>query len=309
MTRYSGSVVWYSLKQMGLGIAVIQNIVEMYSLGYFKNSKSILEIGSQQLSCTKGDIKELFKQANLDSEQVDSFKDINNFPAKRPKASAKPFYNALGLTEYSCIDINEQDYTIGHDLNKPFLDKSKFNKYDVVTDFGSCEHVFNIAEAYKTMHNLLKPEGYFIVCQGVLKANGYFLFDNSFFAGFAAANNYKIISSSYLVQTKVKTENQSDLHFHIPLSRELFDVLDYSKLDGISIYVVMQKQEDKEFKMPYQHSLMSQTYNFSGYNRMYHQDPIGYSFLPVSKIEVRHLTFKKLLLEVIKRIKIKFFGR
>ena len=294
---------------MGLGIANIQNIIEMYSSGYFKNSKSILEIGSQELHCSKGDIKELFKQANLDSEQVDNFKDIDNLPNRRPAASAKPFYDALGLTEYSCIDLNEDHGAIGHDLNKPFLDKSKFNKFDVVTDFGSCEHVFNIAEAYKTMHKLLKPEGYFIVTQAVLKGNGYFLFDNSFFAGFAAANNYKIISSSYIVSTKVRTENQSYLDFLIPLSRDLFDVLDYSKLTNVSIYVVLQKQEDKEFKMPYQHSLMTLNYNFAGYNRMYHQDPIGYSFLPDNKIEVRHLPFKKLLLEVIKRIQIKFFGK
>ena len=54
---------------------------------------------------------------------------------------------------------------------------------------------------------------------------------------------------------------------------------------------------------------MARTYNFAGYNRMYHQDPIGWSFLPDQKLEVRYLTFKKLLLEVLIRIKIKFFGK
>ena len=34
MTRYSGSVKWYSLKQMGLGLAVIQNIVQASSKAY-----------------------------------------------------------------------------------------------------------------------------------------------------------------------------------------------------------------------------------------------------------------------------------
>lgn len=294
---------------MGLGIGAVQNIVELYSTGCFKKSKSVLEIGAQELHCSGADIKELFKQANLDSELVDKFENIDNFPHKSPRTSAKSLYNAIGLTEYSCIDLLPRHNAISHDLNKPFLDKSKFNHFDIVTDFGSCEHVFNIAEAYKTMHNLLKPKGYFIVAQGVLKSNGYFLFDNSFFAGFAAANNYKVISSSYLVQIKTRTENQSELHFHIPLSRELFDVLNYSKLDNVAIYVVLQKQGNEEFKMPYQHALMSRTYNFAGYNRMYHQDPIGYSFLPDQKIIIRHVTFKKLLLEVLKRIKVKFFGK
>ena len=294
---------------MGLGIAAVQNIVEMYASGYFKNCKSVLEIGSQELHLGKDDIKELFKQANLDSSQVDKFKDIDNFPKHKPKASTKPFYNALGLSEYTCIDVNQEHGAIGHDLNLPFLDKSKYNNFDVVTDFGSCEHVFNVVEAYKTMHNLLKPKGYFIVAQGVLKGNGYFLFDNSFFSGFAAANNYKIISSSYIVLTKAKSENESDLHYHIPLSRDLFDVLDFSKLDNVAIYMVMQKQEDKEFVIPYQHSIMSNKYNFAGYNRMYHQDPISYSYLPEQKNEMRHYAFKNLLLEVLKRIKVKIFGK
>ncbi len=95
----------------------------MYSFGCFKKSKSILEIGSQELHCAPGDIKELFKQANLDSELVDGFENIDNFPSKSPGPSAKSFYNAIGLTDYYSIDLNGKHNSIPHDLNEPFLDK------------------------------------------------------------------------------------------------------------------------------------------------------------------------------------------
>ena len=118
---------------MGLGIGAVQNILELNNLGYFKNSNSTIEIGSQQLHLNFVDLKKLFETAGL--------KD---------------------------------------DLNKPFEDKSKFNKYDIVTDFGSCEHVYNIGECYKTVHNLAKKDGYIIIAQATLKGNGYFKFDQSF---------------------------------------------------------------------------------------------------------------------------------
>ena len=52
------------------------------------------------------------------------------------------------------IDLNGLYDSIKHDLNHSFTDEQYLNKFDLVTDFGSCEHVFNIAEAYKTMHKL-----------------------------------------------------------------------------------------------------------------------------------------------------------
>ena len=34
---------------MGLGMAAIQNTLELYNLGYLKDSKSVMEIGSQEI--------------------------------------------------------------------------------------------------------------------------------------------------------------------------------------------------------------------------------------------------------------------
>ena len=252
---------------MGLGLAAVQNTLELHNLGYLKNSKSVFEIGSQALHLKKEDLKQLFNNAGLKSDLVDKYPNMN-WP-ERPECSSKFFYESLGIKEYQSIDLSGDYGAIVHDLNKPFEDKSKFNKFDIVTDHGSCEHVFNIAECYRTMHNLAKPGGFIIVAQAVWKGNGYFKFDDSFFEGIAAANNYNIIFNSYVLIPGNKTRNGSFHEFHIPRNRELFNILDFSKLEELNIYGVLQKTKEDEFKMPYQNKLMREVYNIpKGFNRI-----------------------------------------
>jgi len=288
---------------MGLGIAAVQNTLELHNLGHLKNSKSVLEIGSQELHLKKEDLKELFDNAGLKSDLVDKYPNLNNWPEK-PRCSSKYFYESLGIKEYQCIDINADYGAIVHDLNKPFEDRSKFNKFDIVTDHGSCEHVFNIAECYRTMHNLAKPGGYIIISQAVWKGNGYFKFDESFFEGIAAANNYKIIFNSYVLSTGNKTINGSEHQFHIPRNRELFNVLDFSKLKDLYISGVLQKTKEDKFKIPYQNKLMREVYNISGgFNRTYLKESMGYTYIPASTLTVEEAPFRHLIKALIIKIR------
>ena len=288
---------------MGLGLAAVQNTLELHNLGYLKNSKNVFEIGSQELHLKKEDLKQLFDNAGLKSNLVDEYPNLNNWP-ERPRCSSKYFYESLGIKEYQCMDMNGDYGAIVHDLNKPFEDRSKFNKFDIVTDHGSCEHVFNIAECYRTMHNLTKLGGYIIVAQAIWKGNGYFKFDESFFEGIAAANNYKIIFNSYEISPGEKTKNGSHLQFHIPRNRELFNVLDFSKLEGLGIYGVLQKTKEDEFKIPYQGKSMKEVYNISGgFNRFYSKEPMGYTYVPSSTLEVEAAPFRFLIKALIIKIR------
>ena len=154
------------------------------------------------------------------------------------------------------------------------------------------------------MHNLAKPGGYIIIAQAVLKGNGYFTFDESFFEGIAAANNYNIIFNSYLLNPGSKTKSGSSHEFHIPRHRELFNVLDFSKLKGLSIYGVLQKTKEDEFKIPYQGKLMKKMYNISeGFNRVYLKESLGYTHVPSSTLTVEQAPFKLLTKALITKIK------
>jgi hypothetical protein len=286
---------------MGLAMATVQNTLELYNLGYFKKAESVMEIGSQELHLKKNDLKELFDYVNLDSSLVENYPNIDNWP-NQPRCSSKYLYEALGFKEYASIDINSELGAINHDLNKPFEDKSKFGKYDLVTDHGSCEHVFNVPECYKTIHNLTKPGDYIVSAQQIIKGNGYFLFDKSIIDGMAAANNYKIIFASYTLTAKTTTKKGSAHQFHVPLSEFMFDTIDFGKIDGLGVYAVFQKQNDSEYKFPYQSGLMNEIFNCSGFNRLYFKDQMAYSYVPSAKLTYEEAPFKILVKEFFKRL-------
>ena len=295
---------------MGLGLAPIQNILELKSLGYFKDMNSVLEMGSQELHLKKDDLKELFEINGLDKNLVEEFPNSKNWPFS-PRCPSKYLYKALGLDEYSSIDLSGEHESIVHDLNEPFEDKSLFNKFDITTDFGSCEHVFNVAECYKTMHKLTKPGGYLIIAQATVKGNAFFTFDESFYEGIAAANGYKIIYSSYFIQTGEKTLKGSYHEFHIPRNSKLLNVLDYAKLrdfeknTGVGIYGVFQKVNDDKFHMPQQGGMSNKdVYNgVVGFNRGYLKEEMGYHYIPSSTMTIEDATLVVILKSLIKCLK------
>ena len=291
---------------MGISTSSIQHLVELHNLGYLKEAKSVLDIGATELHIKKNDLKELLQSIGKDLSLIDKFPNIDNWP-KAPRTSSKYLYEfLLNTKEYSSLDLNGLHGAIKHDLNKPLLDKKLFNKYDLVTDFGSCEHVFNVSEAYRTLHNLTKNKGIIIIDQVVFGGNGYFTFDKSFLEGIAAANDYTVINGSYIIVLKDKTKDGSDLQYHIPLSKNLLNTIDFSKIKSIGISMTFQKTSDKEFLIPYQGNHMEKIYGVAGFNRFYLKDHIGYSYIKSNVREVEEVSFFQLVKEFFRRLFKKF---
>ena len=288
---------------MGIGIASIQNILELNELGYFKNKDCILEIGSQELHLKYADFLELINNAGLENHDKMKYKNMDNWPNPRSiRCASKALYEDLGFKEYFSLDLNEELNSIQHDYNKPFEDKNYYNKFDLVTDFGSCEHAFNIGEIYNTMHKLCKVGGKLIINQALWGGNGYYLFDRTFFESLAAFNNYKILYSSYIITTKTKTPNNSDNQYHIPMSRDLLNSINLSKVLTIGVYGVVEKLKDSKFNFPNQYSLLKEkTRNYIGFNRMYYKDPPSYSYVPTPNHSISIRDIIKILRQRIKK--------
>ena len=196
------------------------------------------------------------------------------------------------------MDINSQHGSIFCNLNLPFENKEYWGKYDLVTDFGNNEHPFNVAEAYKTMHRLGKKGGYMWIDQAIFNGNGYFNFDLSFFEGLAAANNYGVIYSAFVVDTK-------DGHqYHIPSSRQILDLFDFGKLNYIGVNYLFKKNTVEDFKYPIQ-GMSSLNNPFLTYRVAYVDDkfPPERYYIP-SRIE---LSGRYLIKELIRKIKRKIF--
>lgn len=289
---------------MGIGLSTAQLLLELKYLNKFKNFKNVVEIGSQEIHIKKEDLADLYEQIGLDKKLLDSHLNINNWP-NHPRESAKSFYKDIGINDYTSIDLNGELNSIPLDLNNELTDKSLFNKFDLVTDFGSAEHVFNISECYKTIHKMAKVNGIIIICQTVFKGNGYFYFDRSFLEGIAAANKYKILYSGYNIRTGTKTKAGSVKQFRIPLIEDMIKILkDY---DSLGIDMVLQKTEDSEFKFPYQDQLFMLKHGNTGFNRVYNRDDLSISYIP--EFSLKKFSFMTLLKEIFQRVKKRLFNK
>ena len=52
---------------MGYGIAAVQNTLELWQLGYFKNIKKVVEMGSQELHLKTADFEDMVIMAGVNN--------------------------------------------------------------------------------------------------------------------------------------------------------------------------------------------------------------------------------------------------
>jgi hypothetical protein len=106
------------------------------------------------------------------------------------RGPAVKLYTRLGCGRYVSIDGNKSG-TMVHDLNLPLPDIGTF---DLVTDFGTGEHIFNQLQVWLTIHALTKVGGFI----GVIRpeqgypTHSFYRTDECLFRDIAAANSYEI---------------------------------------------------------------------------------------------------------------------
>jgi hypothetical protein len=102
---------------------------------------------------------------------------------------SKPWYLALGCARYVSIDGNGRG-TMTADLNHPIA----LDPFDLVTDLGTGEHVFNQAQIWRTLHGLCTPGGFIVVDR---PTHGYdkhcfYLINECLLRDLAEANGYAV---------------------------------------------------------------------------------------------------------------------
>ena len=131
-------------------------------------TKSIFEIGEQNWY---GDVslKDLIKTINNYSDSKDKevlCKKLNEIILLTKKGTdprtfafdvAKIFYKAIfDYKEYMALDLKGTKHSTNFDLNNEYKDSKT---YDVVTNIGTSEHIFNQLAVFKTIHNIVAVGG------------------------------------------------------------------------------------------------------------------------------------------------------
>ena len=101
----------------------------------------------------------------------------------------------LGASSVDSLDASDYEQaTIIHDMNFPIMDNLK-QKYTLVLDFGTLEHIFNAPIALKNSIDVLKIDGFYICCVPCnnFMGHGFYQFAPEFFFNFLSKNGFREI--------------------------------------------------------------------------------------------------------------------
>lgn len=201
---------------------------------------TVVELGNQKLKNTKA------------RQQL--YADLGISP-QTPVASTKEFYISLGFARYLAIDVNTERDAVAMDLNVDIVQNYGFTEqFDLVTNNGTSEHVFNQYTVFLNAHNLCRVGGFMIHVLPFYRwvDHGFYNYHPNLFPCLAKQNNYELkqlwIGSSdaeYLEKLNVNKLSRYKGY------REDFK-LDTWESDPM-VVAVMRKTAADRFQSPIQH--------------------------------------------------------
>ena len=155
---------------------------------------------------------------------------------------ARDFWVALGF-EYTAIDVDGSPGSIPLDLNYDQVPGTLQNRYGLVTNLGTTEHICNQLNAFKAIHDLAAPGGVMIhhLPAGGMLNHGLVNYNPKFFWHLARSNEYRWLYMSFF----------GGAH-HYPIPKNLLDCIEsydpassramrHREISDYSIHVAFQK--------------------------------------------------------------------
>lgn len=152
----------------------------------------------------------------------------------------------LGDHGYKAIDFDGiDDRALKYDLNEPVpLDET----FDIVCNFGTAEHVFNIYQVFKSVHELTKPGGWMLhglPFQGWVD-HGFYTVQPTLFFDLAEANGYG-------TGTLLYAEIQPPKIVPVVTRGTVPALFERSEMgSNPMLFAAFRKMDDEDFKVPMQ---------------------------------------------------------
>ena len=236
------------------------NVLECRKIITNENPDAI-DLGSQTSSINSNFISKL---VNQNPKLKDLQKNLENLRNKK-NFSTKDYFKSIGFRDYKSIDINGAYGSFQFDLNKNIAKTYNFNqKYDLVINNGTGEHVFNQYALFLNFHNLTKVGGIMLNILPFIDwiNHGFYNFNPIFFADLAASNNYKIEKISLAnrdgAELKLDTSDYSIMYEQIKPHRndtkfnKMIEIAKTKIGKNILLVVMSKKLLDYKFKIPLQ---------------------------------------------------------
>ena len=169
---------------MGLDINAVRFLIDAHQRG--AEFGRVLTLGRQDL--------------NVYPAKMVKVLEAHGFPAAAFKSGdkalyAEPCFLSLGAKKVSSMDFSDfEGATFVHDLNKPVGAELK-ERFDLVYDGGTLEHVFNFPVALQNCMEMVKPGGHLFIHTGTTNycGHGFYQFSPElFYRAFGSENGFEI---------------------------------------------------------------------------------------------------------------------
>jgi hypothetical protein len=178
---------------MGINSSAFKLILEEYKKRPF--SGKVLLLGNQYYFQNLKETK-----ADLDNYKINYDSSLLNL-SDEPKQKEGQFVdfssilNSLKIEEVDIMDFSDYEgANIIQDLNILIKNQDIVDKYDLIIDGGTLEHIFHIPNAFENFFKLLKIGGrivHFAPSSNHVD-HGFYMFSPTLFHDYYTANNYKI---------------------------------------------------------------------------------------------------------------------
>lgn len=284
---------------MAIGDQIVDLAIYLKQAQKLDTINSVMDMGDQDLNLNYDQLQK--KLSHLKIPEFETLFDRAKYYPERPRVSSSAFWQCLGIKETDRLDLFQLDrendvkhvfYKI--DLNYPLEKKVINKKYDLVTDVGNNEHPFNVAECFRSLHNLTNKNGLMLIQQSIFKGNGLYNFEIGFFESLAAANNYQILYSSYTV-------SYNNTYFSLPITTNILDIINIGAANTISVIYLFKKIDDDNFNYSYQDLGKEPTREEFFTNSLNFENlPPQRNYVPTN---IEHLSIKKMIGVILKKIK------
>lgn len=169
--------------------------------------------------------------------------DHNAMSFEIPKIFYEIFYAPC---EHQAIDFHGTEIAQKLDLNVPIRLSRKF---DIIINHGTAEHVFNIGQVYRTIHEWTVPGG-LMIHEGPFFGwvdHGFYTMQPTLFFDLADFNQY-VIHGLFI------TEIASQMMLNVHSREEIYELAKNKKIpDNSQLFVVMRKSaHEQPFRVPVQ---------------------------------------------------------
>lgn len=158
----------------------------------------ILTLGRQNVSATLDEVRQLLISEGITPTNLPSGEGTRtNIPSwfgtpYENNTSDVAFFKLLGATDIMALDYsNFENAEITYDLNYPVPNDLR-NRFDLIVDGGTIEHVFDVRQSLMNIALMLKPGGRIIHLSPASNYvnHGFYQFSPTLFYDYYAANDF-----------------------------------------------------------------------------------------------------------------------